>query len=37
VERSQLGMDAVALGAATLPVDRFIEMGLIPRSSPDHL
>lgn len=30
VERSQLGMDAVALGAATLPVDRFIESGLVP-------
>ncbi len=28
VERSTLGADAVALGAATLPVDRFIETGL---------
>ncbi|CAN5487042.1 ROK family transcriptional regulator [soil metagenome] len=27
VERSRLGQDAVALGAATLPLDRFIEMG----------
>jgi predicted NBD/HSP70 family sugar kinase len=30
VERSRLGQDAVALGAATLPVDRFIETGLVP-------
>jgi predicted NBD/HSP70 family sugar kinase len=30
VERSRLGSDAVALGAATLPVDRFIESGLVP-------
>lgn len=29
VQRSQLGMEAVALGAATLPVDRFIETGLV--------
>ncbi len=28
VERSTLGADAVALGAATLPVNRFIETGL---------
>lgn len=28
VERSQLGMAAVTLGAATLPIDRFIESGL---------
>jgi predicted NBD/HSP70 family sugar kinase len=27
LERSRLGQDAVALGAATLPLDRFIEMG----------
>ena len=27
LERSKLGQDAVALGAATLPLDRFIEMG----------
>ena len=27
VERSRLGRDAVALGAATLPLDQFIEMG----------
>ncbi|MEO7146727.1 MAG: ROK family protein [Terrimesophilobacter sp.] len=27
LERSRLGNDAVALGAATLPLDRFIEMG----------
>jgi predicted NBD/HSP70 family sugar kinase len=27
VERSRLGQDAVALGAATLPIDRFIETG----------
>ncbi|MCW5952676.1 MAG: ROK family protein, partial [Propionibacteriaceae bacterium] len=33
VERSQLGMDAVTLGAATLPVDRFIETGLIPTTA----
>ena len=33
VERSQLGMDAVALGAATLPVDRFIEIGLVPHTA----
>ncbi|MCA0253625.1 MAG: ROK family protein [Actinobacteria bacterium] len=33
VERSQLGMDAVTLGAATLPVDRFIETGLIPSTA----
>lgn len=30
VQRSQLGVGAVALGAATLPVDRFIESGLVP-------
>jgi predicted NBD/HSP70 family sugar kinase len=30
VERSRLGVDAVALGAATLPVDHFIESGLVP-------
>ena len=30
VERSQLGRSAVTLGAATLPVDRFIETGLVP-------
>ncbi|SJN43778.1 ROK-family transcriptional regulator [Microbacterium esteraromaticum] len=29
VERSQLGVDAVSLGAATLPIDRFIETGLV--------
>lgn len=33
VQRSQLGMDAVTLGAATLPVDRFIETGLIPTTA----
>ncbi len=33
VERSQLGIDAVTLGAATLPVDRFIETGLIPTTA----
>lgn len=27
VERSQLGVEAVALGAATLPIDRYIETG----------
>lgn len=27
LERSRLGQEAVALGAATLPLDRFIEMG----------
>lgn len=27
VERSELGQEAVALGAATLPIDRFIETG----------
>lgn len=27
LKRSKLGQDAVALGAATLPLDRFIEMG----------
>lgn len=30
VERSRLGVNAVALGAATLPVDLFIESGLVP-------
>lgn len=30
LERSQLGIRAVALGAATLPIDRFIETGLGP-------
>lgn len=33
VERSLLGADAAVLGAATLPVDRFIETGLVPRKS----
>jgi hypothetical protein len=33
VERSRLGQDAVALGAATLPVDRFIETGLAPHTA----
>lgn len=33
LERSQLGIKAVALGAATLPVDQFIETGLGPVSA----
>jgi predicted NBD/HSP70 family sugar kinase len=38
VERSQLGQDAVALGAATLPLDSFIETGWPQRTlgSPKH-
>lgn len=36
VERSQLGVEAVALGAATLPVDRFIESGLVRTSRSQH-
>ncbi|MEA4943722.1 MAG: ROK family protein [Propionicimonas sp.] len=33
VERSQLGTEAVTLGAATLPVDLFIETGLVPSAA----
>lgn len=33
VERSQLGLGAVTLGAATLPVDRFIESGFGPSTA----
>jgi hypothetical protein len=33
--RSRLGRDAVALGAATLPLDRFIERGWPTRSAED--
>lgn len=36
VERSQLGIEAVALGAATLPVDRFIESGLVRTARSQH-